>query len=84
MEKVPEGRAVPKDLMTTVVMKKMRKMKDRGNEDVNAEGGSPGAQTEATRAVALMDPEILPITDRAPPPGDVERLPLSGIRFRKS
>ena len=80
----PEDQVAPEDLTATGTMKKKRKMKDRGNEDVNAGGGSQSAQMGEMKVVALMDLEILPMTDHALPPGDGERLPLSGIRFLKS
>ena len=75
---------VPKDPMTIITMKKMRKMRDRGSEDVNVAGGSLSAQMGRMETTALIDQEIHPTIDRALLPGDGERLPLSGIRFRKS
>ena len=84
VETVPEGPVVPKDLMATGMTKKMRKMKDQGNEDVNAEGGSQSAQREVTKAVALMDLEILLMAGHALPPGDGERPPPNETKFPRS
>ena len=75
---------VLKGLMITIMMKKTRKMRDRGSEDVNVAGGSPSAQMGMMEITALMDQEVHPTIHRALLPGDGGKLPLSGIRYRKS